>query len=144
MILRAEGVPFISHLPVMETAAGALKRSKEEVALRTLCVVLVAARGSGLEEEIVERVLKSFELRPHLTPKELAFVLDDSPSRHDRVQFSWRHEAAWALLWALGFVAQLGKPAQMCDTDFIASTVSGRNEVSVHRRRRTSSHRRHS
>jgi len=125
-ILRAEGVPFISHLPVIETAAEALKRSKEEVALRTLCVALVAAKGSGLEEEIVERVLKSLELRPHLSPKELVFVLDSSPSRQDRVRFSWRHEAAWALLWALGFVGQLGKPAQMCDADFIGNTVSGR------------------
>jgi Domain of unknown function (DUF4272) len=125
-ILRAEGVPFISHLPAIETTAEALRRSKEEVALRTLCVALVAAKGSGLDEEIVERVLKSFELGPHLTPRELAFVLDNSPSQHDRIQFSWRHEAAWALLWALGFVAHLGKPAQMCDVDFIGSTVSGR------------------
>jgi hypothetical protein len=125
-ILRAEGVPFISHLPAIETTAEALGRSKEEVALRTLCVALVAVKGSGLDEEIVERVLKSFELGPHLTPRELAFVLDNSPSQHDRIQFSWRHEAAWALLWALGFVAQLGKPAQMCDVDFLGSTVSGR------------------
>jgi len=125
-ILRAEGVPFISHLPAIETTAEAVRRSKEEVALRTLCVALVAAKGSGLDEEIVESLLKSFELGPHLTPRELAFVLDNSPSQHDRIQFSWRHEAAWALLWALGFVAQLGKPAQMCDVDFIGSTISGR------------------
>lgn len=125
-ILRAEGVPVLATLPAIETTAEALKRSKEEVALRTLCVVLVAAKGLGLEEEIVERVLKSYELGPHLTPKEIAFVLDNSPSQHDRVEFSWRHEAAWALLWALGFVAQLGKPVQTCDVDFIASTVTGR------------------
>src|SRR5581483_8518446 len=37
-----------------------------------------------------------------------------------------RHEAAWTLLWALGFVPQLGKPAQECDVDFIAGTVSPR------------------
>ncbi|WP_414644639.1 DUF4272 domain-containing protein [Bradyrhizobium sp.] len=82
--------------------------------------------GSGLDGEIVARVLESYGLRSHLTPKELPFVLDSSPSQHDRVQFSWRHEAAWALLWALGFVAQLGKPAQMCDVDFLGNTVAGR------------------
>jgi Domain of unknown function (DUF4272) len=125
-ILRAEGVPVLAVLPAIETADEALKRSKEEVALRTLCVVLVAAKGLGLEEEIVERILKSYELRPHLTPKELAFVVDNSPSQHDRILFSWRHEAAWTLLWALGFVAQLGKPVQECDVDFIANTVTGR------------------
>jgi hypothetical protein len=125
-ILRAEGVPFISHLPAIETTAEALKRSKEEVALRTLCLSLVAAKGEGLEQEGVERVLKSYELRPHLTPKELAFVLDNSPRQRDRVQFIWRHEAAWTLLWALGFVAQLGRPAQICDVEFAARTVTER------------------
>ena len=99
-ILRAEGVPVLASLPVIETTAEALKRSKEEVALRTLCLLIVAAKGEGLEEDVVERVLKSYELQPYLTPKELAFVLDNSPSQHDRVQFIWRYEAASTLLWA--------------------------------------------
>ena len=124
-ILRAEGVPFLAALPVVETTAEALKRSKEEVALRTLCLLFVAAKGEGLEDEIAERVLKSYELRPHLTPKELAFVLDNSPSQHDRIQFAWRYEAAWTLLWALGFVAQLGKPVQPCDVKFAVRTMTG-------------------
>ena len=125
-ILRAEGVPFLAALPVIETAAEALKRPKEEVALRTLCLLIVAAKGEGLEEDVVERVLKSYELQPYLTPKELAFVLDNSPSQHDRVQFIWRYEAASTLLWALGFVDQLGKPVQMCDVKFAVATMTER------------------
>jgi hypothetical protein len=124
-ILQAEGVPFLAWLPAIETTAEALKRSKEEVALRALCLIFVAAKAEGLEDEVVERVLKSYELRPHLTPKELAFVLDNSPSQHDRVQFIWRYEAASTLLWALGFVAQLGKPVQPCDAEFAVSTMTG-------------------
>lgn len=53
-------------------------------------------------------------------------MLDTSPSQHDRIQFTWRHEAAWTLLWALGFVVQLGKPAQICDVEFAASTMAER------------------
>lgn len=124
--LRSEGVPFLATLPVIETTAEALQRSKEEVALRTLCLLLVAAKGEGLGQEVVEGVLEFHGLRPHLTPKELAFVLDNSPSQHDRVQFTWRHEAAWTLLWALGFVAQLSKPAQICDVEFAARTMTER------------------
>ena len=125
-ILQAEGVPFLATLPVIETAAEAPQRSKEEVALRTLCLQLVAAKGGGLRDEVVEGILEDYELRPHLTPEELAFVLDNSPSQHDRTKFSWRHEAAWTLLWALGFVPHLGKPTQICDVDFAASTMMER------------------
>ena len=125
-ILRAEGVPVFAQLPTIESTAEALERSKEEVALRTLCLLLVAAKGEGLGQEIAESVLEFHELRPHLTPKELAFVLDTSPSQHDRIQFTWRHEAAWTLLWALGFVTELGKPAQICDVEFAAKTMTER------------------
>jgi hypothetical protein len=125
-ILQAEGVPLLARLPVFATTAEALKRSKEEVALRTLCLLLVAAKGEGVEEEIVERVLTEYELRPHLSPKELTFLLDNSPSEHDRIQFIWRHEAVWTLLWALGFVAQLGKPVQTCDVKFSVATITER------------------
>jgi hypothetical protein len=123
-ILRAEGVPFFAALPVIETTAEALKRPKKEVALRALCLLLVAAKGEGLDD-VVERVLKSYELRPHLTPKELAFVLDTSPSQHDRIQFIWRYEAGWTLLWALGFVVQLGKPVHPGDVEFAVRTMTG-------------------
>ena len=85
-ILRAEGIPFFAQLPVIETMAEAVKRSKEELALRTLCLLVVAAKGEGLRQEVVEGVLESYELRPYLTPKELGFV-DNSPSQHDRIQF---------------------------------------------------------
>ena len=51
-------------------------------------------------------------------------MLDNSPSQHDRIQFAWRYEAASTLLWALGFVAQLGKPAQICDVEFAARTMT--------------------
>jgi hypothetical protein len=125
-ILQAEGVPFLAALPCIEPAAEALKRPKDEVALRTLCLLIVAAKGEGLKQETVEHVLETYELRPHLTPKERAFVLDSAPSQHDRIQFTWRYEAAWALLWALGFVAQLGKPAQICDVKFAVRTMTQR------------------
>jgi hypothetical protein len=122
-MLRAEGVPFLAALPVIETMTEALKRSKEEVALRALCLLFVAAKGEGIAEEILENVLESYELRPHLTPKELGFVLNNSPTQHDRIQFTWRYEAAWTLLWALGFVAELGKPVEVCDVKFAVGTM---------------------
>jgi hypothetical protein len=100
----------MARLPAIETAAEALIRTKQEVALRTLCLLLVAAKGEGLGQDIVENVLDFHELRPHLTLKESAFMFDQSPSERNLIPFIWRHEAAWTLLWTLGFVEHLCRP----------------------------------
>ena len=125
-ILRAEGVPFIAWLPAIETADEALKRSKEEVALRTLCLSLVAAKAEGLEQDAVERVLNRTGCGRTFLPKSSPSCSTMPPRSTTGLQFIWRHEAAWTLLWALGFVAQLGKPAQICDVEFAAEIVTGR------------------
>jgi hypothetical protein len=114
-ILKRENIPINQHLPVIETEREAKRRTKEEVAQRALCVLLVAVRGEGLEKPIAERVAREYGLNGSLTPKERAFLAAKSPSQHDGVQFTWKYEAAWVLLWALGYVESLGKPEGICD-----------------------------
>jgi hypothetical protein len=113
--LTREGVPLNKHLPAIETESECKKRSKEDVAFRTLALLTVAVKGEGLEQHILERVINDFKISGHFTPQEKAFVADQNPSERDRIKFSWRYEAAWALLWALGYVATLGKPDSICD-----------------------------
>ncbi|HKE96418.1 MAG TPA: DUF4272 domain-containing protein [Povalibacter sp.] len=126
-LLKRAGVPVNVHLPVIETEAEARKRSKEEVAHRALALLVVAVKGEGLEQEIVERLIRDYGLGSHLTPQELAFVRDKSPSQQDRVQFSWRYEAAWVLLWALGFVDELKSPDTICDVPRAVSIMKERS-----------------
>jgi hypothetical protein len=114
-ILRAEGVPINKFLPVIETENEARPRSKEQVGYRALALLIVAVKGEGLEQPIVERVIKDYGIEKYFTPKEIAFIRNPSPSQHDRVQFAWRYEAAWVLLWALGYVDKLEKPTAICD-----------------------------
>jgi len=114
-ILRAEGVPILEALPVIETANTSRRRTTEEVARRAMSLLVVAVKGEGLEQEVVERLVKDYGLAPHLSPAEAKFVGDHDPSHRQRVQFSWRYEAAWTLLWALGYVQELGKPGATCD-----------------------------
>ncbi len=35
---------------------------------------------------------------------------------HDKIQFSWRCEAAVILMWALGYLEKLNTPNEQCDT----------------------------
>ena len=114
-VLRAEAVPLNAALPVIEIESEAKRRSKEEVAYRALALLVVAVKGEGLDQDRVNEISSRYGLVPHFTPKERAFLHDASPSHEDRVQFSWRYEAAWTLLWALGFVDKLEKPSKICD-----------------------------
>jgi hypothetical protein len=102
-------------LPVIETTNEARLRSKAEIAYRTLALLTVALKGEGLEQPIVEKLVEDFGLGPHFTPKESAFIESAAPSQRDQTQFSWRYEAAWVLLWALGYLDELGKPSTICD-----------------------------
>lgn len=114
-VLQAEGVPINRYLPVIETESEARRRTREEVARRALCLMVVAVKGEGVEQRIVEEVASEYGLLRHFTPKESVFFAAKAPSRHDQIQFIWRYEAAWTLLWALGYVGALSKPAGICD-----------------------------
>lgn len=114
-ILKAEKVPFIEHLPQIETEAESKRRTTEEVALRAMALCIVAVKGEGLEQEIVDKVVADYQLESAFTPKELAFIKNPKPSKHDRVQFAWRYEDYWVMLWALGFIDKLERPDKVCD-----------------------------
>lgn len=126
-VLRAEGVPVNDSLPVIETEKEAKHRSKDEIAYRALALLVVAVKGEGLEQPIVERIIGDYGLEGYFTPNERIFIRDTSPSEHDRVQFAWRYEAAWVLLWALGYVDKLEKPTAICEVPRAVRFMKERN-----------------
>ena len=114
-LLKAEGIPYIDHLPVIESEAESIRRSDEEVARRAIALCFVAAKGEGIEQSMIERMISDYDAASAFTPQEHAFISDPDPNEHDRVQFVWRYECYWVMLWALGFVEALGRPDHICD-----------------------------
>jgi Domain of unknown function (DUF4272) len=108
--LRDEGVPFIRHLPRIETRDEVKLRTKEEIAYRSLALTVVTVKAIGMRQPSVENAVKHLGLAPHFSPRERGFILDPKPPHQDVVHFSWSGEAAWPLFWALGFVHQLDRP----------------------------------
>lgn len=124
-ILAAEGVPFMWWLyPIM--MKDVKLPSQDEVAYRALATMIVAVKGEGLEQETLEKVVQNYGLKGHFSPEERKFIEDPDPPQADRVKFSWRYEAGWVLLWALGFVEKLERPDKICDVPAAARFVSQR------------------
>lgn len=114
-ILIEEGVPVNKHLPCVETEEEIKCRSINEIAYRALALLVVAVKGEGAEQSEIEKVIKEYNLESYFTPKEQDFIKNSSPAKHDSIQFTWRYEAAWVLLWSLGYVGELERPVAVCD-----------------------------
>ena len=125
--LQQEGVPTIAHLPVIEDSTEARSRTKEEIAHRAIAVCITAVKGEGLDQANVDRLVKKFGAEKFFSPKEAAFVKDPKPSKQDRIQFSWRYECLWVMLWSLGYVDQLDRPAGVCDVPKAVSFLRDRD-----------------
>lgn len=122
-ILKAQNVPFIEHLPLIETEAESERRTTELVATRAMALCIVAAKGEGLEKDILDGLIDKYQLASAFTPKEQEFMRNPNPSQHDRVQFVWRYECYWVMLWALGYLETLERPDKICDVKLAISLL---------------------
>ena len=130
-VLTTDGVPIAEYLPVIETEAESTLRTVDELARRALALLIVAAKGAGMEQSQVEKLIESYGIAADLSPEESAFAYDPMPSEDVRLQFNWRYEAAWPLLWALGYVEELGKPDDTCDVQLAVGLVRNRTTQQV-------------
>jgi len=113
LILASEGVPINSTLPLIDNSEQAKRRNVEEVADRTMALLIVALKGEGLESGLLTKLIS--DLKPHFTAREQIFLDNPAPSQMIKIQFLWRYEAAWALLWALKYIEILKRPTAICD-----------------------------
>lgn len=122
-ILKAEMVPFIDHLPLIEAEAESTRRTTEQVATRAMALCIVAAKGEGVEQEIIDKLVAEYQLASAFTSKEKAFINNPGPTQHERVQFAWRYECYWVMLWALGYIDKLERPDKICDVGLAVSIL---------------------
>jgi hypothetical protein len=114
-VLKGRKIPFVRTLPPIEGEEVAQIRPVEEVVGRALALMLVAVKAEGLEDEIVQRVMADFGIDAFLSPDERAFIADPAPDQQSTINFLWRYEGLWVMLWALGYIEELSFPDQICD-----------------------------
>lgn len=130
-VLAAEDVPISFNLPPIVDARQALPRSHEAVVRRALAILCTAVKGEGLPQEAVEALIHDFGVWGDLSPEELAFVEDMTPDTFTRVQFAWRYEAAWVMLWAISAVEELEPPRQIVNVRAIGEIVRGKTVATL-------------
>jgi hypothetical protein len=134
-ILKEQGVPYIEHLPVLETEDDVVVRSAQEIAKRAVTCLLAVqvacsvCQGDDVEEsrEFFTNMAQHFGVTDEFTEKEKEFLFGTQiPNERDAVNMSWKYEAYWGLLWALGIVEKFDFPADACDCGFAIKAVSER------------------
>ena len=121
-LLKEQGVPYIEHLPGIETADEVRLRSAEEIARRAICCLITIQLACDLQNQqevedsrlFMTGLLDRFGVRLFLTEKEKA-IFEGTASEQDWVNMVWKYEAYWPLIWALGLIDSLDFPDQICD-----------------------------
>jgi hypothetical protein len=129
-ILKEQGVPYMEHLPMLEEEENIIPRSAEEIAKRAIaCLITIQiacdAQKGEIEEarEFFSKFVEIFGVEDQFTEKEKIFFSGE-PNEQQIVNMSWKYEAYWSLLWALGLVEELNYPSDICDCDFAVAAVS--------------------
>lgn len=123
-ILKSANIPYIDHLPAIETEAESIRREEDEVVKRLIAVAITAARASEPDGyNVGKKLTKDFKAENLFTPEEKEFLADPMPDMQDRVKFSWRYEITWVMLWAIGIIDRLNPHDEPIDVGEMASIM---------------------
>lgn len=130
--LIAKQIPYIDHLPMIESSQDANKRSIEEIAQRAVsCLIVIQAacdiNANKYDQDtqvFIQELLEKYQVADQLTAKEQAIVHNQVERQQDVVNMVWKYEAYWVLLWALGIVEELNFPNDTIDCDVAIKAVS--------------------
>lgn len=121
--LKSLGVPINPGLPVVEDENQAKLREAAAVARRALVLYGLLLVADGDDRSEVVAWLKEQNLWDDASPKERRFFENNNPPQQDEVNASWRVEALWIFLWALGKIEQVGPATTQCDSQTIEEVL---------------------
>ena len=114
-ILQEQAVPTIDHLPLLESEPETIRRTSDAVVERAIALVIVAVKGETRDDQLVQNIIRQFGAEAFFTPDEQAYLNDPDPAEQSHIQFVWRYESAFVMLWALGFYDELPRPDSIVD-----------------------------
>ncbi|MFB8372987.1 DUF4272 domain-containing protein [Paenibacillus taichungensis] len=122
-LLTEQGIPFNVHLPARAGDEHTTIRSVEQVAERAVALCIAALKGECLgagesaedTAALVQEVIDKYDATSFFSPVERRFVEQHGAEHQEVISFSWGYEAYHVMLWALGYVKELGAPVNLCN-----------------------------
>ena len=135
-ILKKSNIPYIEHLPRIESSFDIKPRTIEEIARRALaCLMAIQVAcdintNSEVEHsrQAFKERLKIYSVENELTEAEKV-IFDGVPTQQEAINMAWKYEAYWVLIWALGFVDELEYPSDICDCQYAINVVISCNDL---------------
>src|SRR5262245_22634073 len=105
-----------ADLPPIPDYSEPYARAARDVAVRAVILQGVVAVDYEVDAQPIIEWFQEQRIWDDVTPKERAFMLGSAHTESDQLQFQWKQEAQWTLLWMIQRVESLGLPTQYCDT----------------------------
>ena len=101
----------------------AYARSAREVAIRAIILQGIVAVACEVVAEPIVNWFKKQDIWDNVTPQERDFLLGATHTSQKQLEFRWKQEAEWTLLWMIGKVDSLGLPTHYCDTRRLVDNI---------------------
>jgi hypothetical protein len=118
-LLRKNGIPYFQGLPCIESENETELRTPDEVGIRMLCLFCVIGTAYDPSDLSYKQYLKKSELWDYLSPAEVSFLSSPAPDKQSAINFTWRSEALFLLMWTVGLFETLPFPARQTDNEEI-------------------------
>jgi hypothetical protein len=125
--LREKNVPIMDELPVIEDSKSSKIRTPKQISERIVGCMICAVGGETGDKQLTAQLVDEYSAKGFLTAAEKKFLSSGIDERQQRVQFSWRYERVWVLLWALGYIDRLDYPPSICDMPKLVGLIKGKS-----------------
>ncbi|TRZ38157.1 DUF4272 domain-containing protein [Niallia circulans] len=116
-------VPVNEHLPYVEAEPDVLIRSKVEIINRIIPLTITAAKALEAPDEYLAEAVEDYQANKLFTNEERQFMESEITNEQAKINFSWKLESIWVLLWSVGLVPELNSPDKTCDVDLLLDVV---------------------
>ncbi|TPN86915.1 DUF4272 domain-containing protein [Aquimarina algicola] len=120
--LTSKGIKINKNLPCVSSSTNVDLRSVKEVTDRAYALLIIAAKGEGVEQEHLIRTVEAKKI-DFFSQQENYIYQADHLNDQERAYATWRYESLYVMLWALGKMDELKYPDDICDVQTIVAKI---------------------